>query len=559
LRALGLAAGLVLATLLAVVGCSKNPEAPPPPTGGGSSISITPKNQVVLTKGTLDLSATFSGTSDTTVTWELLPEPGVNDTTDLGTIVSSGSRTAHYTAPVTVETPGFDLTVTVQAVGVADTTVRGSTTIVVPRVKVSLVPGSVTSVPPGTQVPFAVTVQNAIDTGFSLSVDGIQGGDQGVGTWVQTGATSTIYTAPSRDTLFLYSLLAQSHSDPAIYGSALAIVRAGFAVPTTDPTRSEYAPEWNPIAAKVAFVRGGAPWDLVVYDFITQTEQVLTTFTWSGAAYDGRITWSQDGSRIAFTEESGGRHVIDVVMADGSPGGGVVAPDANTNYDEACFLPVTAPAVESLYVAQHDAGGSSLRAYPANAAPADTGRLLRKAPAGSTIRWPDAVQLPIITRPSVAFSEMNGGFSSVLSLNDNGNGVLSVAATGSITATQPRWALPSDGIPWITYVNSASRNVYRASRGGGASQRVYTDFFPESGSDLKADPPPSFHFVDAHVVARLEPDGHTRLWVIGFPPSNVTPVSPALEAELVRAGVWRALSPADWRRWGSLGMAARRR
>jgi len=434
-----------------------------------------------------------------------------------------------------------------------------STTIVVPRVKVSLIPGSVTSIPPGTQVPFSVTVQNAIDTGFTLSVDGIHGGDQGVGTWVQTGATSTIYTAPSRDTLFLYSLLAQSNSDPAIYGSALAIVRAGFAVPTTDPARSEYAPEWNPIAARVAFVRGGPAWDLVVYDFVTKTEQVLTSLTWSGAVYDGRISWSQDGGRIAFTEQSGGHHVIHVIMADGSPGGGIFAPDANTDYDEACFLPVTAPAIESLYVAQHDAGGSSLRAYPANAAPADTGRLLRKAPAGATIRWPDAAQLPVIIRPSVCFSEMSGGFSSILSLNDTGNGVLSAPVTGNITATQPRWAIPTDGVPWITYVNGSTQNVYRVSRGGGTSQRVYTDFFPESASDLKADPPPAFHFVDAHVVARLEPSGHTRLWVIGFPPSNVTPVSRALEAELARAGVERALSPSDWRRWGSLGAVARRR
>jgi hypothetical protein len=556
LRALVLTLALVFGTVLAVVGCSKSPEEPTTPSGGGSSINVTPKNQVVLTRGTLDFTATLSGTSDTTVTWQLLREPGVNDTVDVGTIVSTGARSAHFVAPNTVETPGFDLTITVQAIDVADSTVRGSTTVVVPRVKLLLVPGSVTSVPPGTQVPFAVNVQNALDTGFSLSVDGIPGGDQGVGTWVQTGATSTIYTAPSRDTLFIYSLLARSDSDPAIYGSALVIVRAGFPVPTSDPARNEYTPEWDPMAAKVAAVRGGGGWDLVVYDFVSHTEQVLTTISWDSNGYDGRIAWSEDGSRLAFSEESGGHRTIGLVNADGS-GRSTFAPNPAIDYDDACFIPGAGP--DSLFVAQHTVAGSSLRAYGTNAAPADTGRVLRLAPAGSTIRWPDAVQLPIITRPSVCFSEMNGGFSSVLSLNDNGNGVLSVAATGSITATQPRWAIPSDGVPWITYINSATQNVYRASRAGGSNQRVYTDFFPESGSDLKADPPSSFHFVDAHVVARLEPDGHTRLWVIGFPPSNVTPVSRALEAELMRAGVWRALSPADWRRWGSLGVAARRR
>jgi len=104
-------------------------------------------------------------------------------------------------------------------------------------------------------------------------------------------------------------------------------------------------------------------------------------------------------------------------------------------------------------------------------------------------------------------------------------------------------------VPWVTYVDPGTQNLYRAQRGGTTTQRLYTDFFPESAGDLKADPPPAFHFVDAHVVSRLEPDGHSRLWVIGFPPSNVTPVSTALETELRRAGVWQALTPSAWRRW----------
>src|SRR5262249_9088972 len=117
---------------------------------------------------------------------------------------------------------------------------------------------------------------------------------------------------------------------------------------------------------------------------------------------------------------------------------------------------------------------------------------------------------------------------------------------------QTRWAIQFDGVAWITYVDNASKNIFRAQRSGNSAvQRCYTDFFPQQAGDLKADLPANFPFTYAHVVARLEPDGHTRLWVIGFPPSFVTPVSQALETELRRARLWQAFSPSAWRRWRS--------
>lgn len=548
MRRAALASALLWLTVALIAGCSNNPEAPPPPPAGKGTIHVTPPNSNVLIGGTLDLTATLSGLTDSVVTWRLLREPGVNDTVHVGTITQTGARTAHFTAPLTVDTPQFDLTVTAQAVDVGDTTVRGSAVIVIPRVSVTVVPNSVKSVPPGTQVPFAVTVSNATNPGFTLIVDQSPGGDASVGTWTQTGATSTIYTAPSGDAIVAHSLLATSTEDPNFSSSALVVVRAGFAVPTTDPSRSEYAPEWNPIAARVAFVRGGPPWDVVVYDFITETEKVLTSFTWSGAAYDGRVAWSEDGSQIVFSEESGGHHVIGHVNADGS-GRSSFAPDAATDYEEACFFTVASPAAESLYVAQQGSGGSQLRAYPLAASPGDAGRLVRQPAAGVVVRSPDATQLPLVSRPSVAFVESINNFSTVYSTTDNGNGAVTQAVSGAGVRTQTRWVIPSDGLPWVTYVDPAAQNIYRAQRGGSTVQRVYTDFFPESSGDLKANPPIAFQFNDAHVVSRLEPDGHSRLWVIGFPPSNVTPVSPALEAELKRAGVWRALTPSAWRRW----------
>ena len=188
------------------------------------------------------------------------------------------------------------------------------------------------------------------------------------------------------------------------------------------------------------FARGGPPWDLVVYDFVAQNEQVLTSFNWSGNTYDGRIAWSEDGTQLAFSEESGGHRVIGLVHTDGS-GRSSFAPDPATDYDEACFFTVASPAIESLYVAEHGSAGSQLRAYPLAAGPGDPGRLVRQPTLGAVIHSLDAAQLPIVIRPSVAFVESESNFSSVLSTTDTGNGIVTTAVSGAGVRTQVRWAI----------------------------------------------------------------------------------------------------------------------
>src|SRR5262249_16538092 len=177
---------------------------------------------------------------------------------------------------------------------------------------------------------------------------------------------------------------------------------------------------------------------------------------------------------------------IGIVHDDGS-GRETFAPDPATDYEEACFFTVASPGVESLYVAQQGTAGWQVRAYPLASIGPDPGRLVRQAVPGDAIHSLDAKQLALVTRPSVAFTESSTNLSQVLSTTDNGNGAVTASASGVGLRTEVRWAIPSDGVPWLTYVDPATQNIYRASRGGATAQRVYSDFFPESAGDLKAD------------------------------------------------------------------------
>lgn len=528
--------------ILALAGCSKKTTAPPPPTTSGT-VSVSPSATVVLVHGSRDLTATIHDSNAAAVSWRLVRQVGLADSVDVGAIVSTGPLTATYTAPARVITPGFDYTVTVLAVATADTTLRGSGTIVVPRVSISLSPGHVASVPPGTLIPYRVKVDNAPNKGFELFVEGIAGGNAGFGTWLATTETTAVYAAPVHDSLHIYSLFANALEDPDRFATATVTVRAGFPLPGSNASLDYLAPAWSPVDDRLAFVRGGPPWELVVHDFTDGSDQVLATINWAG----GRIAWSKDATRLLFSERSGSVHTIGLINANGT-GKTTFAPDPSIRYEEACFFPYFAPASESLYVVQVDAGGTySVRAYASAAASGDPGRLLNQQ-AGSLIRSMDA-WLPISGRPQLAFAFGDGAgvVSQVERLIDAvGGPAPNTVASGNGASAGVRWIDMSDGVTWITFVDGATHNFYRVQRSGSALQRLYVDYFPEVGGDLRA-VPIAISFVDAHAVSRVEPGGKAQIWVIGAPPSSVVPVSRALEIELRRAGLWTAIQPREWR------------
>jgi alpha-tubulin suppressor-like RCC1 family protein len=156
---------------------------------GSLGISLYSPSQTVQVDGTLQFTATVTGTTNTAVTWTVLPASGG------GTISSSGL----YTAP---SSPG---TYQVVATSVADTSVSARTSVTVtsgPVVSVSITPAVATVAPGGTQ-PFTATVGGTSNTQVNWSVEeGTTGG--GV-------STSGLYTAPG--TSGTYHVVATSQAD----------------------------------------------------------------------------------------------------------------------------------------------------------------------------------------------------------------------------------------------------------------------------------------------------------------------------------------------------------
>jgi hypothetical protein len=517
----------LFAVLLAAlaIGCSDDeaPTQPPPPQPGPPTILLTPSTATVLVRATQSFVATPSADSDSVVTWRLVRDPSISDTANVGTIVSTGPKSAIYTAPPSVVPLNNDYLINVKAMSKRDTTVYGIARVTVPRVKVTVVPNLVASVPPATQVPLQVVVQNAPTPGFSLFVNGIAGGDAGVGTWVENGPATTVYTAPVHDTLFTYALQAKSAEDPRHFGTAQVTVIPGFALPSTDNASDQFAPEWDPTSHRLAYVRGGT-WDLVVYDFALQTERVLTRVNWSGPRYDGRIAWSNDGDKLLFSEETAGRRTIGLIGANGANRASF-APEALTDYVEACFLP-TSP--ESIYVAEHKGIDWALRAYRLSGLPGERGRGIYTPAPTVEVHTPDAVMLPPNLRPFVGFEVVVNGDGTVRSLRDDGDGLVGVAYSSATSRTsQVRWVVQADGTTWLTFIYGLNHIVYRVDKSGlQLPQQCYMDYFPESATDLRADRPAFFRFVDAHAVARQMPGGRTQIWIMAFPPSDVLPVPP---------------------------------
>jgi hypothetical protein len=380
---------------------------------------------------------------------------------------------------------------------------------------VSVVPSSVYDVPPATPVPFAILVGNTPNKGFTLSVNDIAGGNGVVGTFVATGAAAATYTAPVSDTSSTYTLEARSSDDPRRFGQALVSVRGGFALPAAD-NRDQWVPEWDPTGPRMAFVRGGPAWELVVYDFETQTERVLTPITWSGTTYDGRVAWSDDGSRILFSQETSGRRSIGLIQANGT-GRITFQPQGSIDYEDACFLPL---ATDSIYVTQHQGLSWSLRAYPLPSGPLTTGRVLYSPTSTVELHSPDATLLEGNRRPQLVFETVVDGDGTVRSMSDDNAGRIGVVYSSATARTEePRWAFPIGGQEWITFAHHQNDALYRVSINGlDLPFLCYHDSFAEASGDLKAMVGGPFAFQNAHAVTRRDATGHWRIWIVDFPP-----------------------------------------
>ncbi len=186
------------------------------------SIAISPTSATVSAGGTQQFQATVSGSSNTSVTWEVNNVAG--GTSQTGTVSSSGL----YTAPTT----DVSLQITVTAVANADTSKTANAAVTVnpvgppPVLTITIAPTTAT-VGAGTTQQFTPTVTGSDNTAVTWSVDGIAGGNTTVGTVDSNG----LYTAPA--TAAGHTVTATSVADTTKSASAAVSVISMAITPTT--------------------------------------------------------------------------------------------------------------------------------------------------------------------------------------------------------------------------------------------------------------------------------------------------------------------------------------
>lgn len=191
-------------------------------TSSAVSVSISPASATVAAGGTQQLSATVTGSSDTSVTWSVDGVTGGNSS--VGTISSTGL----YTAPSSAATH------TVTATSNADATKSASASVTVTAasaVSVSISPTSAMVAAGGTQ-QFTATVTGNSNTSVTWSVDGIVGGSSSAGTI----STAGLYTAPS--SAAAHMVTATSNADNTKSASATVTVTSNTNGPCT-PTGAQ--------------------------------------------------------------------------------------------------------------------------------------------------------------------------------------------------------------------------------------------------------------------------------------------------------------------------------
>lgn len=192
--------------------------------GCGGGISSTPPANVVVSvaPGSASLflgqpqqfQATVTDTTNTSVTWNVNGVDGGNIT--VGTISTSGL----YTAPASMPSP---TSVTVTAISQADSQASSSATVTLKDdIVVKVSPDTANVQTSAAQLFTAnISASGSPATGVTWSVNGIAGGNSGVGAIAANGADAAIYTAPiAPPSPANVTVTATSVADPTRSGSA---------------------------------------------------------------------------------------------------------------------------------------------------------------------------------------------------------------------------------------------------------------------------------------------------------------------------------------------------
>ena len=190
---------------------------------GMVTVSTSPASATLDPGGTVSLSATVGGTSNTAVTWTVDGVAGGSST--VGTITGSGD-TVTYTAPATTGSH------TVTATSVASSSSSASTAVSVQTssgsTAVALSCAGWNPVNVGGSMLFTATVTGSTNTAVTWSVDGVAGGNATAGTINGSGNTA-LYLAPAA--AGSHTVTATSAADTTKSGStAVTVGTVGYTV-----------------------------------------------------------------------------------------------------------------------------------------------------------------------------------------------------------------------------------------------------------------------------------------------------------------------------------------
>lgn len=181
------------------------------------TVSVSPTSASLTTGKTQQFSASVSGTTNTSVTWEVNGVQGGNTT--VGTISTSGL----YTAPANVPSGG-SVTVTARSAYLntqyasAKVSIAASTT----PVSVSISPTS-SSLKTGQTQQYTSSVSGTSNTAVTWQVNGVTGGNATVGTISTSGLYTAPGTVPSGGSV---TVTARSAADTTKYANATASISA---------------------------------------------------------------------------------------------------------------------------------------------------------------------------------------------------------------------------------------------------------------------------------------------------------------------------------------------
>jgi parallel beta-helix repeat protein len=166
---------------------------PPPPPPQSVTVMVSSSSASVLLGNTQQLTATVTGTSNTTVTWSVNGIPGGNSAA--GTISSGGL----YTAPKDLPNPA---TATIQATSAADRSVSDHIVLTITSditLNVATSPPGMANVFPGGSVQLVATLVSAghPDPTVNWAVNGVVNGSSALGTITATGPGTAWYNAPT--------------------------------------------------------------------------------------------------------------------------------------------------------------------------------------------------------------------------------------------------------------------------------------------------------------------------------------------------------------------------